>query len=106
MAKALSGWDVQRKRARVLLVVDVSGSMAEIASGNRSKLELAKQAALKALGLFAPDDEVGLWTFSTAQPGSGKPPYTDQVPIGAVSANSGRLSSVINGLRAGGGARR
>jgi Ca-activated chloride channel homolog len=102
MAKALATWDVQRKRARVLLVLDVSGSMADMTATGKSKLEVAKQAALKAIDLFAGDDEVGLWTFSTEQRGS-TTPYTEQVPIGPVSAGSGRLRQVIGALHAEGG---
>ena len=102
MAKALTSWDSQRKRARVLLVLDVSGSMAESTSTGKSKLELAKQAALKALDMFAPDDEVGLWTFSTAPDGVSNP-YTEQVPIGAVSAVKGEVSQAISGMAPGGG---
>jgi Ca-activated chloride channel family protein len=102
LAKALTTWDVQRKRARVLLVLDVSGSMAEATAGGRSKLELAKQAALKALELFAADDEVGLWTFSTELRGA-PTPYTEQVPIGAVSGNKARMRQVISALHAEGG---
>jgi Ca-activated chloride channel family protein len=102
MAKALSTWDVQRKRARVLMVLDVSGSMADATSAGKSKLEVAKQAALKAIDLFAPDDEVGLWTFSTEQRGA-PTPYTEQVPIGPAAGNAGRLRQVINSLHAEGG---
>jgi Ca-activated chloride channel family protein len=59
-------WEDVRKRARVLLVLDVSGSMSNtVGSAGASKLELAKQAALSALGEFAPDDEVGVWIFSS-----------------------------------------
>lgn len=102
LAKALSTWDSQRKRARVLLVLDVSGSMADSAVGGKSKLEVAKQAALRSVDLFAPDDEVGLWTFSTEQRGASTP-YTEQVPVGPVSGNSGRIKGVINGMNAEGG---
>jgi Ca-activated chloride channel homolog len=102
LAKALSTWDSQRKRARVLLVIDISGSMAENTQSGKSKLDVAKQAALKALDLFAPDDEVGLWTFSTEQQSGGQP-YTERVPIGAVSGTRDRMRAVIGGLAAEGG---
>jgi Ca-activated chloride channel family protein len=102
LAKALSTWDAQRKRARVLLVLDVSGSMADTATAGRSKLDVAKAAALRAVDLFAPDDEVGLWTFSTEQRGA-TTPYTEQVPIAAVSGNAGQIKNMINGMRAEGG---
>jgi Ca-activated chloride channel family protein len=102
LAKALSTWDTQRKRARVLLVIDVSGSMSEETSGGKSKLDVARQAALRAVDLFAPDDEVGLWTFSTEKPGASTP-YTEQVPIGAISGNSARIKEVLTGMSAEGG---
>jgi Ca-activated chloride channel family protein len=101
-AKALSTWDSQRKRARVLVVLDVSGSMAELTNSGPSKLDLAKRAATQAIGMFAPDDQVGLWTFSTEQV-SGGTPYTARVPIGPVSQVGGQLRSVIDGLHAEGG---
>jgi Ca-activated chloride channel family protein len=102
LAKALSSWDAQRKRARVLLVLDVSGSMSDITSGGRSKLDLAKQAVTQVLGDFAPDDQVGLWSFSTERAAGGTP-YTEQVPIGDVSAVGGRIRSAVAGLHAEGG---
>jgi Ca-activated chloride channel family protein len=102
MAKALGTWDVQRKRARVLLVIDVSGSMAEQVSGDRTKLDLAKQAALRSMDLFAADDEVGLWTFST-EPRGGTVPYTEKVAVGPVSATSGAIKSAITSLAPEGG---
>jgi Ca-activated chloride channel family protein len=99
LTKALGTWDIQRKRARVLLVLDVSGSMAELTAGGTSKLEVAKQAALRSVDLFAPDDEVGLWTFSSELRGA-VTPYTEQVPVGLVSGNSGRIKQVINSMAA------
>jgi Ca-activated chloride channel homolog len=102
MARALSGWDAQRKRARVLLVLDVSGSMEELVDNGQSKLDVAKAAALQAVQLFARDDEVGLWTFSTGATVADQP-WTERVPIGAVAGNAGRLAEVIKGMAPGGG---
>jgi Ca-activated chloride channel family protein len=67
MATLLDNWQTQRKQARVLLVLDVSGSMAEIAdpATGDTKLDLAKRAASQALDAFNSDDQVGLWVFST-----------------------------------------
>ncbi|HEX2356525.1 MAG TPA: substrate-binding and VWA domain-containing protein [Micromonosporaceae bacterium] len=102
MAKALAGWDAQRKRARVLLVLDVSGSMEEQVDNGQSKLDVAKAAALRAVEMFARDDEVGLWTFSTG-PTQNDRPWTEQVAIGPVSRNAGRLEQVIKGMSPNGG---
>ena len=51
---------------RVLLVLDISGSMGEPADDQgRTRLDLAKEAAVSALDEFKPTDDVGLWVFST-----------------------------------------
>jgi Ca-activated chloride channel family protein len=69
--KVLASWADVRKRANVLLVMDTSGSMGEQVPGTgESKLDLAKRAAVNALGQFADDDRVGLWMFSTQLEGS------------------------------------
>jgi Ca-activated chloride channel family protein len=67
LADLLEGWKAQRKPARVELVIDVSGSMADPADGGSgpSKLDLAVEAALGAIDEFGPRDVVGLRIFST-----------------------------------------
>lgn len=67
LAGLLEDWEVQRKSARVLLLIDVSGSMGDPGdpSSGETKLDLAKAAAVQALDQFKDDDLVGLWTFST-----------------------------------------
>jgi Ca-activated chloride channel family protein len=81
--KILDGWDDLRKKARVLLVLDTSGSMRENAVDGLSKLEAAKNAAIASLDLLHPDDEVALWTFSGARPGGGEP-YTERMPMSRI----------------------
>jgi len=82
--KVAQSWTALRKRARVLMVIDVSGSMSEeVPAVGRSKLDLAKQAALGAVTQLAPDDQLGLWVFSTPRAGS-EDPWIELVPTGAV----------------------
>ena len=61
LTQLLDDWQDQRKPARVLLLVDVSGSMGEVADPDTgaTKLDLAKSAAISALDDFNDDDEVG-----------------------------------------------
>ena len=62
-------WAEVRKPARILVVMDVSGSMsADSGSGGKSKLDLAKSAATTALGQLADTDQVGFWVFTTDLP--------------------------------------
>ncbi|MGW0877027.1 substrate-binding domain-containing protein [Streptomyces sp. NPDC002740] len=102
LAAILDSWDELRKKARVLLVMDVSGSMNQAAGGGQSRLEAAKKAAVDTLGLYHPDDEVGLWAFST-ETGDHPEPYRQIVPPGRVRDNRQRLTDAINGLNAEGG---
>jgi len=80
LAQLLEDWADQRKPARVLLVMDVSGSMGDIADPETgaTKLDLAKEATIAALSDFNDDDEVGLWVFTT---GLGDDETADFVPL-------------------------
>jgi Ca-activated chloride channel homolog len=98
----LHGWDMLRKNARVLLVIDVSGSMNESAGSGVSKLEAAKDAAIQGLRLLSPQDQVALWSFSTPT-GHNPLPYTQLVPFSPVGRAAGRIDSAIKGLHAEGG---
>ncbi len=94
-------WASLRKRARVLQLIDVSGSMGELVKGGETKLELAKAAAIRALDQFSPDDEVGLWIFSTNRDGS--KPYLQLLPIRPIRAGKQELRARIAGLTPNGG---
>jgi Ca-activated chloride channel family protein len=102
LAQMLAGWDDLRKKARVLLVIDVSGSMEESAGGGRSRLEAAKQAAVQGLKRLHPDDEVSLWKFST-ESGGATTPYDEVVPFAPMRTSADRLTSAINALHPEGG---
>jgi Ca-activated chloride channel family protein len=97
MISLLDQWNLQRKSARVLLVMDVSGSMGESGGPGDTKLDLAQRAATDSLSQFKFDDNVGLREFST-QLGSGNDTFIDLVPIGPIEAQKERLRSEISGL--------
>ncbi len=79
----LDSWAELRKDARVLLVLDISGSMGDPGGGGRTKLDLAKEAAVSALDQFKDADEVGLWVFST-QLGGANDFVRELVPIAPI----------------------
>ena len=93
-------WGQNRKAARVLIVIDVSGSMGEPASGKGgdSKLDLVKKAAVAALGQFKPDDDVGLWIFSTGVSRQEPTDYLELVPIGPIGPQREAMAAKINDL--------
>ncbi|MCO5317246.1 MAG: substrate-binding and VWA domain-containing protein [Microthrixaceae bacterium] len=105
----LDAWAQQRKTARVLMVLDVSGSMGELADpGNPdagSKLDLAVRAVREGLEEFKSDDLVGLRIFTTDLGGSSDATssdttssYEDLSPIERVGDNRERLSSQVSTL--------
>ncbi|MCB1026174.1 MAG: VWA domain-containing protein [Microthrixaceae bacterium] len=97
----LEAWDTQRKGARVLMMLDVSGSMSDPARaedpGGPTKLDLAKQAATTALEQFKADDEVGLRTFTTDE-NTGEPVYDDLVEIEQLGSSAEGLRSALRDL--------
>jgi Ca-activated chloride channel family protein len=94
LVRILDAWAEQRKEARVLLVLDISGSMGELATDDATKLDLAKEAAVSALGQFKDADEVGLWVFSTDL-GGADPNYREAVPIAPIGENRSVLEDQI-----------
>jgi len=95
-------WNSTRREARVLLVLDISGSMTQEANksdpelGDTTKITLVKPAAKRALDLLSAKDEVGLWTFSS-------PGHTEVVPIGKLSDNKAAITQAIDGINPVGG---
>jgi Ca-activated chloride channel family protein len=102
--KVLTSWEQLRKRANVLLVVDVSGSMNEgVPKTGKTKLQLVQASLTQAVGQFIDADSVGLWEFSTRLNGSND--WHELMPIGPLGAAVGgdtrrrALDGKINALR-------
>lgn len=102
LAALIDSWEVNRKTARVLMLLDVSGSMADLGGNGFTKLDLAKQAVLASLDEFKDADEVGLWAFSTRLVGEDQD-WLEVVPIAPLSENRSQLESSVRGLLADGG---
>jgi len=98
LVRLVEKWGELRKGARVLLVIDVSGSMGDDAGNGESKLDLAKRAAIIALDQFKADDLVGLRVFSTQISRQAPQDYVDLVPIAPISQNRERLIRQIDSL--------
>ncbi len=99
MVSLLDQWRLDRKAARVLIVLDVSGSMKEPADpddpGGPTKLDLAKKAAIESLGEFNATDEVGLRIFTTDLGPDGSANYQDLLAIQPMRDNREALASKI-----------
>ncbi len=99
MLDLLAKWREQRKGARVLLVLDISGSMGDPADPDDqdgpTKLDLAKKAAIESLGEFNDTDEVGLRVFTTNLGSGQDQDYLDLLPIAPMAQNREALASKI-----------
>jgi Ca-activated chloride channel family protein len=101
LVQLLDDWQDQRKPARVLLLMDVSGSMGNLAdpATGATKLDLAKQATITALDAFNDDDEVGLWVFSTDLGDADDPQqYLELIPTGRIGDVREELKGRIRDL--------
>jgi len=94
----LDGWEYTQRRGRILLVLDLSGSMNEPFDKNRKdkpyserRIDLLKPAIKKQLEYLHPEDEVGLWTFSTDGP-------VEKMPIGKVKNVRGPMIDLVDNL--------
>jgi Ca-activated chloride channel homolog len=103
LAAVRDAWEEYRKPARVLIVIDVSGSMgANVSETGLSRLELAKQATSEGMDLFATQDEIGLWVFSTENV-HGVNPWREAVAIGPRDAVIDDIRASVEALVADGG---
>jgi Ca-activated chloride channel family protein len=78
-------WHADRKPANVMLVVDTSGSMSQ-----DNRLDNAKQGLAAFFHQLAPQDRVGLITFSTAS--------KQVVPLGDFGVSRRRLAQAVQGM--------
>lgn len=97
---ALEVWDAARRAARMLLVIDVSGSMGEpLPTGGDTRIDAVKAATRGALDLLGDRDQVGLWRF--ARQLQGNQDYQVLVRPGPVGQDGRRdqLGAAVDGLQ-------
>ncbi len=91
-------WEQLRKRARVLMVLDVSGSMSQpVPDSGTSRLELAAEAVAKSVQEYADDDNVGLWVFSTDRGPAGEP-WLSMVEVGPIAQTRPQITTALSTL--------
>lgn len=89
--------------ARILLMLDASGSMNGADPSGSTKMDAAKRALVNAVGALPPDAQVGLRVYGATQPGGKPTPEACAdtqlvVPVGPL--NKGALTDAINGFAA------
>jgi Ca-activated chloride channel homolog len=99
---ALVTWSLVGRRSRLLVLLDVSGSMEEtLPGGEKRKIDLARKSLQKLIDASAPDSDLGLWTFTTGNAADGTTRIVDVGPLGDDldgQTRRERLSDVVAGL--------
>nr|WP_184847160.1 VWA domain-containing protein [Allocatelliglobosispora scoriae] len=97
--RALSTWAAVTLPARMLAVIDVSGSMLERVptAGNATREQVTLEAARRGLGLFDEAWAVGLWIFSTELDGAKD--HKQLVPIGPLATQRNELLSKLAAIQ-------
>lgn len=85
-----------RKRANVLFLLDVSGSMDEPISASDTKLTQARKAIEAALGHFTNGDDVGLAAFAQAPDGAMVPGLVS--PVSDIGASRDGFLGALGGI--------
>jgi Ca-activated chloride channel family protein len=99
VGRALSTWIAVTLPARMLAVIDVSGSMRQTVptARNMTRHQLTMAAAEKGLALFDDSWAIGLWTFSTKLVGDKD--YKQLLPIGPLSSQRSRLAEALRTIQ-------
>ncbi len=95
VGKAIGTWISVTRPARMLAVVDVSGSMAEVVptAGGATRSQVATAAAQQGMMLFDDSWSVGLWKFSTLL--DGDKDYIELLPIRKMSEQRQNLIAAL-----------
>ncbi|MEJ3742225.1 substrate-binding domain-containing protein [Actinomycetes bacterium KLBMP 9797] len=97
LVAALTAWTGVHLSARMLGVLDVSGSM-EQRVGNQTRLSATVTAIQQGVGLMLGTSEVGFWTFSTELDGDRD--YRVLMPPAPLSEQRQRLVTALGQVRA------
>ncbi|MGN9912898.1 substrate-binding domain-containing protein [Phytohabitans sp. LJ34] len=96
-AALLNAWGGVHLTARLLAVLDVSGSMAARIGPGESRLSATVKAAQGGVRLLLGATEIGLWTFSTDL--DGQRDYQQIVPVGPVGPRRAEIIERLGQVR-------
>ncbi|QFG24689.1 substrate-binding domain-containing protein [Actinomadura sp. WMMB 499] len=99
----MQAWAQLTLGLRILTLIDVSGSMAEMVDADTNRLQAIGAVSQGGLGMMSDDTELGQWLFSTNMKDGA--PYEVTVPIGPLGERIGsntrrnRVLSVLSKMR-------
>ncbi|MEH1169804.1 substrate-binding domain-containing protein [Micromonospora sp. CPCC 205539] len=104
VTEVLNNWSGVQRSARILTVIDVSGSMdARVPGTGETRLAATVKAAREGAGLLLDNSELGIWVFSTKVDGDRD--YREVLPVAPLRVQRARLADRLANVRvkAGGG---
>ncbi|WP_433388534.1 substrate-binding and VWA domain-containing protein [Micromonospora sp. KLBMP9576] len=98
VTEVLTGWSGVQRSARILTVLDISGSMAAQVPGSaETRLSATLKAAQEGSGLLLDNSELGVWVFSTKV--DGDLDHREILPVGPLGARRQRLAERLAAVR-------
>jgi Bacterial extracellular solute-binding protein/von Willebrand factor type A domain len=95
----LNAWGGVHISARMLAVLDISGSMEAVVPGSaESRMQATVKAAQDGVNLMLPTTELGVWEFSTDL--DGRRDYREVVPAGPIGPRRADIVDRIGRMRA------
>jgi Ca-activated chloride channel family protein len=106
ISEAIQTVRITNEPSRMLAAIDISGSMQGVVpgAGGATRIDLAKDAAARGLGLYGPDSDIGLWVFSRSL--TMTTDYRELIPVSALGPDqqggtgAQRLSQALAGVSA------
>ncbi|MGH3243874.1 MAG: substrate-binding domain-containing protein, partial [Spirillospora sp.] len=87
VTKIMQAWSKLTLGLRMLVLIDVSGSMAEQVGPNVNRLQAIARVSQGGLSMLSDDTELGQWLFSTNM--NGDSPYKQMISIGPLDERIG-----------------
>ncbi|WP_327023675.1 substrate-binding and VWA domain-containing protein [Micromonospora sp. NBC_01739] len=98
VTEVLTGWSGVQRSARILTLLDVSGSMAAQVPGGGTRLEATVRAAEAGAALLLDNTELGVWAFATRL--DGERDHREILPVAPLGAQRERLAEALDTVRA------
>ncbi|WP_341718039.1 substrate-binding and VWA domain-containing protein [Micromonospora sp. FIMYZ51] len=93
----LTAWSGVQRSARILTLLDVSGSMAAQVPGGGDRLDATVRAAQEGAALLLDNSEIGVWVFATKLDGDRD--YREILPVRPLGSQRKKLAEALAGVR-------
>ncbi|GIJ34224.1 substrate-binding and VWA domain-containing protein [Micromonospora sediminimaris] len=93
VSDVLTGWSGVQRSARILTLLDISGSMAAPVPAGGTRLDATVRAAREGAALLLDNSELGIWAFSTKVDGDRD--YREVLPVRPLGGQRKRLTEAL-----------